>query len=336
MEARRSVCYGLDGIEPEDVFLNKKITFESYEINKMALVEQDRIIDILKGSTGSSEYYEVQKGDYLLAIAKKLNMTLDEIKACNAVYNGEKVELGDNISVGTLIELDTEEPFLTVEYNRENTYEREIDFSSINIDDDTLYIGQKEVRTEGSPGLEEVTAQVTYAVGYNEEGKMTARPIKRKIIAKEVTVQPISKVVAVGTKRPEAEWGKSAGSGEYFWPVEGGYISSRFGGERSHKGLDIAAPYGTPIYAAAAGTVTKVGSGWNGGYGNCVVIQNDDGNITYYAHQSETACEVNDHVEAGQVIGYVGSTGDSTGNHLHFEVRYQDYMLDPEDFVSQE
>lgn len=73
----------------------------------------------------------------------------------------------------------------------------------------------------------------------------------------------------------------------------------------------------------------------NGGYGNCVIIQNDDGNITYYAHQSETACEVGDKVKAGQLIGYVGTTGDSTGNHLHFEVRRDGVYYDPAEFVSQ-
>ena len=115
----------------------------------------------------------------------------------------------------------------------------------------------------------------------------------------------------------------------------GGYISSHQGDGRNHKGIDIAAPYGTPIYAAASGTVTDAGTGWNGGYGNCIVIENDDGNVTVYAHQAELAAEVGDYIEAGQLIGYVGSTGDSTGNHLHFEIRKDGKYLDPENFVAQ-
>ena len=65
------------------------------------------------------------------------------------------------------------------------------------------------------------------------------------------------------------------------------------------------------------------------------MIQNDDGNVTVYAHQSELAAEVNQYVEAGQLIGYVGSTGDSSGNHLHFEVRQEGKYLNPENFVEQ-
>ncbi|MDD7428777.1 MAG: peptidoglycan DD-metalloendopeptidase family protein, partial [Oscillospiraceae bacterium] len=233
------------------------------------------------------------------------------------------------------IEISEYEPFLTVEYRRERSYESEVSYSTITIDDDTLPLGQKEIQTEGSNGMETVTAMITYAVERDESGSLTAKPVRRRITSRVTTVQPVSEVIREGTKLGGPEWGTVHGQGEYFWPVDGGYISSPFGGDRDHKGLDIAAPLGTPIYAAADGTVIDVGSGWNGGYGNCVIIQNDDGNITYYAHQSETACEVGEHVEAGQLIGYVGSTGDSSGNHLHFEVRCDGYLLDPEEFVSQ-
>ncbi|MGN1416230.1 MAG: peptidoglycan DD-metalloendopeptidase family protein [Oscillospiraceae bacterium] len=331
----KSVCDGMEGVEPENVFFDKEITFEPYSINKMAVVDQQKIIDILVGDESTPQYYEVQPGDYLIQIAQNLGMTLDELLQCKATYNGSEVDLGDRISVGTVIEISEYEPFLTVEYSRERSYESEVSYSTITIDDDTLPLGQTEVQTEGSNGMETVTAMITYAVEKDENGNLSGKPVRRKITSRVTTVQPVSEVIREGTMLGGPEWGTVHGNGEYFWPVDGGYISSPFGGERNHKGLDIAAPLGTPIYAAADGTVIDVGSGWNGGYGNCVVIQNDDGNITYYAHQSETACEVGEHVDAGQLIGYVGSTGDSTGNHLHFEVRSDGYLLDPEEFVSQ-
>ncbi len=331
----KSVCDGIEGVDPENVFFDKEISFEPYSINKMAVVDQQKIIDILVGDESTPQYYEVQPGDYLIQIAQSLGMTLDELLQCKATYNGKEVDLGDNISVGTVIEISEYEPFLTVEYIRERSYESEVSYSTITIDDDTLPLGQKEIQTEGSNGMETVTAMITYAVEKDENGNLSGKPVRRKITSRVTTVQPVSEVIREGTMLGGPEWGTVHGNGEYFWPVDGGYISSPFGGERNHKGLDIAAPLGTPIYAAADGTVIDVGSGWNGGYGNCVVIQNDDGNITYYAHQSETACEVGEHVDAGQLIGYVGSTGDSTGNHLHFEVRSDGYLLDPEEFVSQ-
>jgi len=105
------------------------------------------------------------------------------------------------------------------------------------------------------------------------------------------------------------------------------HISSRPGnrdnptghGVQNHKGLDIAVPQGTPIQAVKDGKVVHAGDG--GGYGNLVVIQHNDGTFTKYAHQSQINVKVGQEVSAGDVIGKVGSTGDSTGPHLHFEVR---------------
>lgn len=337
LEEMKSVCYDLSGVVPENVFFDKEITFESYNINKNAVTTQDKIIEILKGNVSESEYYTISDGEYPIMIAEKLNMSYEELIKCKAEYNGESVSLeSDTIKTGTVIELSHEEPFLTVMYSLDTSYDKVIDYSTIKLNDDTLQIGLTELENEGETGLETITSEITYEVK-NSGGKVTSSPVKRKIVAREVKKSPVSEVIRIGTMIPDASWGTNPGSGVYFWPVEGGYISSPFGGERNHKGLDIAAPLGTPIYAAAAGTVIDVGSGTNGGYGNCVIIQNDDGNITYYAHQSETACEVGDTVLPGQVIGYVGSTGDSTGNHLHFEVRSSEgELLDPEEFVSQE
>lgn len=117
-------------------------------------------------------------------------------------------------------------------------------------------------------------------------------------------------------------------------PVSG-TISSRFGirGGVSHKGLDIAAPKGTPIYAAASGTVITSAYGWNGGYGNYVVINHGDGINTAYGHCSSLVAKVGQTVNQGDLIAYVGSTGDSSGNHLHFEVRVNGVAQNPQNYV---
>ena len=118
-------------------------------------------------------------------------------------------------------------------------------------------------------------------------------------------------------------------------PVSG-IITSRFGNRESirtsgHTGLDIAAPYGTPIKAAAGGTVTF--SGYSGGYGYVVKLDNGNGVETYYGHCSSLYVSTGDTVEAGDTIAAVGSTGNSTGNHLHFEVRVDGEVVNPQNYL---
>lgn len=108
-------------------------------------------------------------------------------------------------------------------------------------------------------------------------------------------------------------------SGYYIRPLNGGVRSQ---GLHGYNAVDLAAPAGTPIFAAASGTVIiSKDYGWNGGYGRYVVIKHDNGTQTLYAHTSSNIVSVGKYVVQGQVVGYVGSTGKSTGNHLHFEIR---------------
>lgn len=118
------------------------------------------------------------------------------------------------------------------------------------------------------------------------------------------------------------------------WPIEG-FITSRFGGRadpftgrsEQHKGLDISARTGTPIYAPGKGTV--IFSGVENGYGNSVLLQHGGGITTRYAHMSRRAVSEGQTVQRGDVIGYVGSTGRSSGPHLHYEVRLNGVNVDP-------
>jgi murein DD-endopeptidase MepM/ murein hydrolase activator NlpD len=118
------------------------------------------------------------------------------------------------------------------------------------------------------------------------------------------------------------------GSGNFIWPVNGTFTSPfgmRWG--RLHAGIDIAAPTGTPIRAADSGTVQL--AGFQGGYGNYTCIGHGGGIATCYAHQSSIGVSTGQSVSQGQVIGAVGSTGNSTGPHLHFEVRINGSPVDP-------
>ena len=131
--------------------------------------------------------------------------------------------------------------------------------------------------------------------------------------------------------------GIAVADGELCWPLPGHtYISCHFGevdafGNAGHRGTVIPAPEGTPILAAHSGTVLV--SGWNDSYGNQVLLDNGAGLSTRYAHMTQTAVTAGEAVTAGQVIGYVGSTGDSTGNHLHFEVMQNGVRMNPLELV---
>ena len=120
----------------------------------------------------------------------------------------------------------------------------------------------------------------------------------------------------------------ASGSGVLSWPVAG-TVTSGFGYRwgRMHEGVDIAVGQGTPVQAAGAGTV--IYAGWLGGYGNLVVVDHGNGLSTAYAHNSSLVSAVGQSVTTGQVIAYSGSTGHSTGPHVHFEVRVNGGAVDP-------
>ena len=121
---------------------------------------------------------------------------------------------------------------------------------------------------------------------------------------------------------------RAASASGFVWPVSGAVTSGygwRWG--RMHEGLDIAVPTGTPVAAAASGTV--IYAGWMGGYGNLVVIDHGGGVATAYAHNSSVGVGVGQAVAQGQIVSYAGSTGNSTGPHVHFEVRVSGGAADP-------
>lgn len=318
-----------DGEDIVSVDFDKDIeyTYERY-VEPEQVVEPEEIISLLDSNVEEPVYYEVQSGDNPWNIARSNGMTVEELTDCVATYDGERIDdLTEYCPIGAIVQLSEEVPYLQVETTEEVVYSEIIDYEIITTEDDDMYKGETEVDVAGVEGEKEVTALVTYKNGI---------AIKREVLSEKVVSEPVTKYQRKGTRetRTPVSTG-SGGSGDYFWPVDGGYISAYQGDGRGHKGIDIAAPYGTPIYAAESGTVIDVGSGWNGGYGNCVIVAHDDGNVTVYAHQSSVAIEYGDYVVKGQIIGYVGSTGDSTGNHLHFEVRSNGTYPNPTNYVSQ-
>ncbi|MGI6028810.1 MAG: murein hydrolase activator EnvC family protein [Candidatus Heteroscillospira sp.] len=151
----------------------------------------------------------------------------------------------------------------------------------------------------------------------------------------------IDDMIAELEKQQQAAGGGSiSGTGSYIWPLPGYSPGSAYGWRmhpilhemRFHAGEDVGAPSGTPILAADSGTVILAGE--NGGYGNCVMVSHGGGRVTLYAHMSSIAVSYGQSVSQGQTLGYVGSTGLSTGPHLHFEVRVNGANTDPKSYFN--
>jgi murein DD-endopeptidase MepM/ murein hydrolase activator NlpD len=177
----------------------------------------------------------------------------------------------------------------------------------------------------------------------NRDTLAAARRLKRSAItdARETREEYLEEVTALAAQSAELAAAirnaqtnaGSTGTGApsaagFIWPVSG-TVTSGFGWRwgRMHEGIDIAAPTGTPIWAAAVGTV--IHSGWLGGYGNLVVVDHGNGIATAYAHASAIFVGVGQSVVQGETIALIGSTGNSSGPHLHFEVRVNGSAVDP-------
>ena len=145
------------------------------------------------------------------------------------------------------------------------------------------------------------------------------------------TPQPSSRPSAINkVAAPIPTVTAPAGSG-YIWPSSATIITQYY--HWRHNGLDIAGKVGNSVYATRAGTVKVSQCGWNGGYGCWIKIDHGDGLESRYGHNSELLVSVGDYVEQGQLIAYMGSTGNSTGPHVHFEIRVNGSNVNPLSYV---
>lgn len=270
--------------------------------------------------------------DTLQSLAEKVGVSEEILGTYSASYNNTALPndwAEHTLIPGTQIAYPVTTQYLSLYYVREvsELVSKELDAKVIY--DDTMYEDELVVDSEGAVSLECVTTAYIYDI----DGNLIDTEVKTC----ELYAEGTQGVVRVGTKpsRTMADT-SSVLKGKYFTPVlpDVSKISAYMGDGRGHKGVDFAAPYATPIYAAASGTVTDASGGWNSGYGNAVVIENDDGNICRYAHMSWYVVNTDDKVEQGQLIGYVGSTGSSTGNHLHFEVICNGIYRNPLNYIN--
>jgi murein DD-endopeptidase MepM/ murein hydrolase activator NlpD len=149
-----------------------------------------------------------------------------------------------------------------------------------------------------------------------------------------VSQAPTQTVSRGSSGSSRASTSTATSSGGFIWPVRG-WISSGYGQREDefHKGIDIAVSIGTPVHAAMSGNVIYAASGWNGGYGTLVIIDHGNGYVTKYAHNSRLNVSVGDYVKQGAVVSYSGSTGHSTGPHVHFEIYKNGATRNPRSYL---
>ena len=275
--------------------------------------------DALDATSQEEVIYTVQAGDTWSEIAARYDMSSSELLALNPGFDIDKIWLDQELTVSAAVPLLSVKSVERVEYQSAVPYETEW------VDDSSMYQGESRVLTAGVDGVANVTANVTRLDG-TETG--------RDVLSSVTVTEPVTRVVAVGTKeRP-----KTMASGSFSWPTSG-RLTSTFGGRRSpggigstnHKGIDIAGSRGQAIKAADGGTVTY--AGWMGGYGYLVIIDHGNGYQTYYGHNSKLLVNVGTKVYKGQQIAKMGSTGNSTGNHCHFEIRKYGTSVNPLNYL---
>ncbi len=271
----------------------------------------DNIKKELTKSKRDQTKYTVEKDDSLWLIARNNNMSVDELYKLNP-------GMPEVLLPGTVINIDAYIPGISVKTTNLVEGEFEIACSTEIVYDNTMPKGQRKVVTPGVNGKEYVKKDVIAING----DEVSVNVYEQKTIS-----EPVTEVVKVGTK-PNGK-----GTGSFIRPTYG-TLSSRYGTRwnRQHQGIDIAASTGTAIYAADDGVVEF--SGWEGGYGYLVRINHKNGYVTYYGHCSKLLVKQGAVVEKGDLIAKVGSTGRSTGPHLHFEVRLNGVPQNPNNYIS--
>lgn len=285
-----------------------------------SIITTDAMRRWVNGTLTTGTTYTVKAGDTAASIAAANKIALSELKKING-------NLVNSIKPGDLIRLQVAVPNLEVELIKTVTYEVKIPLSTVTQNDDSKYSDYSKVLVPGSDGKQRCVDVVHIVNGLET---------KRENVSKTLLVKPVNKVILTGTKkRPVNE--KGVPSGKFMWPVPAlQTITSPFGMRWGafHKGIDISgsSAYGSTIVAADGGIVSL--AGWNDGYGRCVIIDHQNGKRTLYGHCSALFVSDGEAVSKGQPIARVGSSGDSTGSHLHFEVIVGGSNVNPLRYVS--
>lgn len=248
-----------------------------------------------------TESYVVQTGDTLGAIAEKFDVNIGTILWSNGLTERQYIRPGDTLKVppvsGVLVTLKNGDTLAKLAQTYDAKEETIREFNKIT-DEKTLAVGTELILPGGRPP----EPKPTVTIATRSTDKASAK-------------QPSASVSA--GPRPADVDTKELPAARLLWPTPGHVITQKYGWR--HTGVDIDGDFTSPLYASYDGVVTT--AGWNsGGYGLQILIKHPNGMMTRYAHASKLFVKVGDTVKRGQVIAMMGSTGRSTGSHLHYEV----------------
>ncbi|KNZ69241.1 peptidase M23 [Thermincola ferriacetica] len=291
----------INNMQTLSVGFREKVEISEIPASLADVVTVDQAVEKLMHGKEKARVHIVQSGDSLWTIARKYDTHVADLKAANPEIKGERLDLGQEIK------LVKEEPLLTVVVEAKATVKETIPYNVKVIADKSMWKGRQKINQKGENGSREVTYKLVLANGTVEN---------RTVLNQKVIKPAKDQIVVRGARLVVASRG---GSGRLAWPT-GGRITSPFGSRwgSMHTGLDIDGYTGQPVGAAEDGRV--VSTGWDGAYGKQVTIDHGNGLRTKYAHLSKIEVSPGEYVSRGQLIGEVGSTGRSTGSHLHFEV----------------
>ncbi len=272
------------------------------------------IEEIITSTTIQEKLYTIESGDLMGTIAPQFDMTVSELKALNPDVNERALREGMELTISKPVS------YLTVKSVRTVVFEEAIPYSKEVVSDDSMYTYEKTVTRSGQEGTAEVTAEICLIDGME---------ISYLELDRETVAEPVTQLEKVGTLTPPPK----SPTGSFVSPVSGGTVTSpygpRWGG--THTGIDIATSTGTTIVSTDGGVVTF--AGWSGGYGYMVKVDHGNGYSSWYAHCSSLLVSVGQQVAQGEPIARVGSTGNSTGPHVHFEIRINGNHVNPSGYI---
>lgn len=298
----------------EKVGFKEKVQIKKIDAKLGALEDKEETkLKLLTGAK-KSKIHTVVAGESLSIIARAYGLTLKELIEANPTLDPTKLPIGQKLTVNKQV------PMVTLETVEVATYMAPIPYTVVNEEDPNKYQGDKIVKVKGVDGIKDVTARIT-----KENGVQVAS----KELSVTVQQQPVNEIVSIGTKKKPS----TAATGNLKYPVAKFRLTSKYGPRWGgfHTGIDLAAPKGSRISAADGGTVTY--AGYEGAYGNIVKVSHGNGIVTVYAHCSSILVKKGDKVYQGQQIATVGSTGNSTGPHCHFEVRVNGNHRNPLNYL---
>lgn len=316
--------------QPSDKNIVKSTSFVD-KVDKIAINAQpediksvQEVLSMLSQGNNIVMNYTIKQNDSLWLIARKNDMLTKEVLASNSNLTEDST-----LKPGQVIKLAKTLPFISVKFEGEKTVDQVVPFDVQSTIDKKLSVGSTIVKQEGKDGSKTVTYSYV----------QTNNKVASKTVLKEtVTSEPVNQIVAMGPSRAAiatVAYEASRGSGSISGlsnPLSGpinSYYGYRWGG--FHNGVDIGGDTGEPYAAAASGKV--ISAGWAGGYGYMILIDHGNGVETRYAHSSRLAVSAGQNVKKGQIIGYVGSTGNATGPHLHFEIIINGGTVNPLKYI---